>query len=216
MGELWESIFAQHQTMWGFEPAESAIAAHAFFVEKGVRSLLIPGIGYGRNAQIFVDGGITVSGIEISQTAIHLAEKHFGNQTKIHHGSVTEMPFDDSVYEGIFCYGLIYLLNSEQRKKLIENCFAQLQPNGFMIFSVISKNSPNYGTGKEIGKDRFELPQGPKLFFYDEHSVKREFEDFGLFELSEIDEPVKNMPDKPPFKFWIIKCRKNPDEKFRK
>lgn len=209
MTEFWEKSFIEHQTMWGFEPTDSAILANAFFVEKGIRKILIPGIGYGRNAKLFIDSGINVTGIEISQTAIDLAQKHYGTAMKIHHGSVTDMPFDDDLYDGIFCYGLAYLLNGEEREKLIKDCFRQLEPNGYMIFSVLSKNSPNYGTGKQIGKDRFEIPQGARLFFYDEDSVKQEFGNYGLIEFFEIDEPVKNMPEKPPFKFWIIKCHKN-------
>jgi hypothetical protein len=34
--------------------------------------------GYGRNAQIFKDKGISVTGIEISKTAIEMARKHYG------------------------------------------------------------------------------------------------------------------------------------------
>ena len=77
-----------------------------------------------------------------------------------------------------------------------------------MIFSAISKNSPNYGIGKQIGKDWFEIPEGARLFFYDESSVRQEFENYGLAELNEIDEPIKNMNDKPTYKFWLIKCQK--------
>lgn len=174
---------------WGFEPTDSAIFANAFLVEKRVRNILIPGIGYGRYAKLFVGSGIKVTGIEISQTAIDLAVTHYGETMKIHYGSVTDMSFDNNFYDGIFCYGLIYLPDSGERKKLIDDCFRQLQPNGYMIFSVISKNSPKYGMGKEIGKDRFEIPEGARLFFYDEDSVKQEFENYGLIELFEIDEP---------------------------
>lgn len=209
MSEFWEKSFVEYQTMWGFEPTVSAVVANSFFVEKGIKNVLIPGIGYGRNAKVFIDSGINVTGIEISQTAIDLAVRHYGTAMKIHHGSVSEMPFDKKLFDGIFCYGLIYLLNGEERKKLIADCFNQLQPNGFMIFSVISTNSPNYGIGKQIGKNHFEIPQGARLFFYDENSVKQEFENYGLIEYSEIDEPINGMPDNPPFKFWMIKCCKS-------
>lgn len=50
---------------------------------------------------------MTVTGIEISETAIQLAEKHFGHTLKIHHGSVTDMPFDHAVYDGIFCHAIV-------------------------------------------------------------------------------------------------------------
>lgn len=38
-----------------------------FFLEKNVKDILVPGIGYGRNAKVFIDNGINVTGIEISK-----------------------------------------------------------------------------------------------------------------------------------------------------
>ena len=95
MGDFWEDAFKDKREMWGLLPAKSAELAKTYFVENNVRTLLIPGIGYGRNAQLFRDIGIAVTGIEISKTAIDLAHKHFGDDMKIHHGSVTKMPFDE-------------------------------------------------------------------------------------------------------------------------
>lgn len=208
MENFWESSFIEKQEMWGFEPSESAISAKEFFLKEGIKDILIPGIGYGRNAKLFVDNGIKVMGIEISKTAIDLAKGHYGDQMKIYHGSVTEMPFDQHLYEGIFSYGLIYLLDSEERKKFIRDCYNQLQPDGYLFFSVISKKSPNYGMGTQIGKDRFEATKGAQIFFYDDESVKEEFGKYGLVDFFEIDEPNKMMPGKPAFRFIIIKCKK--------
>lgn len=50
---FWESAFIEKQEMWGFEPSKSAVLTKDFFVQKSVKNILIPGIGYGRNAQIF-------------------------------------------------------------------------------------------------------------------------------------------------------------------
>ncbi|HSV10192.1 MAG TPA: class I SAM-dependent methyltransferase [Hanamia sp.] len=199
MTEFWEEAFKDKQEMWGFEPAKSAVLTKDFFVEHKIKSVLIPGIGYGRNAQIFRDNGMTVTGIEISQTAIDLAQKHFGNDLTIYHGSVTEMPFDDKLYDGIFCYGLIYLLDKDERKKLIKDCFNQLTENGFMIFTAITKDAQTYGKGTFISKDRFEMFGGVRIFFYDKETIDEEFENAGLFEVTEVTE---NYP------FYLIRCRK--------
>ncbi|MDW8802717.1 class I SAM-dependent methyltransferase [Clostridium sp. A1-XYC3] len=207
MTEFWESSFIEKQMMWGLEPADSAILAKDFFLEKKAKDILIPGIGYGRNAKIFLDNGINVTGIEISKTAIDLA-KQMGLDTKIYHGSVTDMPFDNKLYDGIFCFALIHLLNSDEREKLIKDCYNQLKPNGHMIFTAISKKAPMYGKGKQLSKDRFEIMEGVKMFFYDSDSVKQEFGNYGLIEFGEIDEPAKNKESKPPLKFTIIKCKK--------
>lgn len=197
--EFWESAFLDKQEMWGFNPARSAIVTKDLFVEKAVKNILIPGIGYGRNAQIFRDNGIAVTGIEISKTAIEMAQKYYGTDMIIHHGSVTDMPFDDQQYDGIFCYALIHLLDSNDREKLIRDCYNQLSENGYMVFAVISKEAPTYGTGTFISKDRYEMFGGVQMFFYDRESIHAEFDQAGLFEITEITE---NYP------FFLIKCRK--------
>ncbi|KJB86447.1 methyltransferase [Paenibacillus sp. E194] len=207
MTEFWEASFIEKQMMWGLEPSDSAIMAKDFFLEKKVKDVLIPGFGYGRNAKIFSDNGMHVTGIEISKTAIDLARKN-GVTATIYHGTVTNMPFDNKRYDAIFCYALIHLLNRREREKLIQDCYNQLKPNGYMMFTAVTKKAPMYGKGRELGKDRFEIMEGVKMFFYDSNSVSREFEKYGLIEFSEIDEPNKNMKDKPTMNFVIITCKK--------
>ncbi|MEY8191983.1 class I SAM-dependent methyltransferase [Peribacillus simplex] len=207
MTEFWEASFIENQMMWGFEPSDSAILAKDFFLENKVKDILIPGIGYGRNAKVFMDNGIHVTGIEISKTAIDLARQN-GLNNSIFHGSVTDMPFDNKRYDGIFCYALIHLLNNRERDKFIEDCYKQLKPNGYMIFTTISKEAPMFGKGKQLDKDYFEIMEGVKMFFYDSDSIKQEFGKYGLIDFPEIVEPHKNMEHKPPFKFIMIKCQK--------
>ncbi|WP_202710471.1 class I SAM-dependent methyltransferase [Sporosalibacterium faouarense] len=208
MTEFWEESFIEKQTMWGFEPSDSAILTKDFFLEKKVKDILIPGIGYGRNAKIFIENGINVTGIEISKTAIDLARKNGLDDISIYNGSVSDMPFDSKLYDGIFCYALIHLLNKHERKQFIKDCYSQLKPNGYMIFTTISKKAPMFGKGKQLSKDRFERIKGVKMFFYDYNSIKEEFVEYGLMETSEIVESNKSMKNKPPLHFIIIKCKK--------
>lgn len=208
MENFWEKNFKEKQTMWGFEASESAIIVKDFFLEEAIKEILIPGVGYGRNARLFVENGFNVTGIEISKTAIELAFTKNNLQIPIFHGSVVEMPFDNKIYEGIFSYALIHLLNIRQRKKFIHDCFSQLKPGGYMFFSTISKSDKMYGNGKKISKDRFEPTKDVKVFFYDEISVKKEFANVGLIDYIELEEAIKFDPSYPPMKFLLIKCRK--------
>ena len=205
MTEFWDRNFREKREMWGFTPTRSAVAAAGVFAEDGLKNILIPGIGYGRNAQAFLQKGMEVTGIEISETAIGMARKHYGPDLKIVHGSVTEMPFDDAVYDGIFCHALIHLLDGNGRTKLIGDCYDQLSENGRMIFTAISKKSPTYGQGTEIGKDRFEQFGGVNMFFYDEDSIREAFGHYGLSVIREIDE---NFP------FYWIECVKKEEDVF--
>ncbi|MBB5621839.1 SAM-dependent methyltransferase [Pedobacter cryoconitis] len=208
MKGFWDSSFIEHQAMWGFEPTNSAVIAKDLFIEQGIKDVLIPGIGYGRNARVFMENDIKVTGIEISPTAIEMAKEYYNSDMEIFQGSVTNMPFDTHLYEGIFCYGLVYLLNPDQRGKMINDSYNQLKPGGWMIFAVVSKNSSNYGKGKEVAKDTFEIGKGGQVFFYDMDTAKQDFEKHGLTDLFEIEEPNKTSTGKSSFKFILIKCKK--------
>lgn len=96
--EFWESNFISKQEMWGFSPARSAILTNHLFVQKDLKNILIPGIGYGRNAQIFRDNGMEVTGIEISQTAIDLLRKHYGEEMTVWNKLHTTMENGESLY----------------------------------------------------------------------------------------------------------------------
>lgn len=199
MIEFWEAAFQGKQEMWGMEPAHSTFIARDLFIQHLVKNVLVPGIGYGRNARVFTEAGMKVTGIEISQTAIDLAQIHFGKDLTIHHGSVTDMPFDDHLYEGIFCYGLIYLLDGDERAKLIRDCYHQLVDGGLMIFIAITKEAKTYGQGMHISKDRYEMFGGVKIFFYDLETIEEEFGHVGLVEAFDV---VENYP------FYFVLCKK--------
>ncbi|MEE3947370.1 class I SAM-dependent methyltransferase [Bacillus wiedmannii] len=207
--EFWESSFIEKQTMWGFEPTESAILTKDFFLEKSVKDILVPGIGYGRNAKVFIENGINVTGIEISKTAIDLARENGLEDVRMYHGSVNEMPFDNKLYDGIFSHALLHLLNEQERENFIKDCYNQLKPGGYLIFTTVSKKAPTYGKGNQLDKDYYEIMEGVKMFFYDSESIKQDFNKYGLVQISEIDEPNKNVENKPSINFLMIKCRKD-------
>ena len=208
MSEYWESKFKNEGTLWKFEPADSAIIALKIFKSAGIKKILIPGIGYGRNAKLFYDEGFRITGIEISQSAIRLAKEN-GMDFTIHHGSVNSMPFDNEQYDGIFCYALIHLLNNKERQIFLKSCFNQLKPCGLMIFTVVSKQYEMYGKGKLLSRDRFEITKGINVYFYDPDSVKKEFAGFGLMQSNELDEPVKFMTGENPIKCIFVLCKKD-------
>ncbi len=199
MKEFWEESFKKNQEMWGFEPSKSTILTFDFFKKQNLKNILIPGIGYGRNAQIFNNHGMKVTGIEISETAIALAHQHFGTDFFIHHGSVTEMPFDDQQYDGIYAYALIHLLDKSERKKFIQDCYNQLAENGWMVFAVVSKNALIYGQGTAVDTDCFEVFEGVNMFFYDRDSIQAEFGAYGMVEVKEVIDV---------YPFYLVTCKK--------
>jgi cyclopropane fatty-acyl-phospholipid synthase-like methyltransferase len=208
MTEYWESRFKNEGAMWKFEPSDSALIALQHFKSEKINEILIPGFGYGRNAKLFIDNDFKVTGIEISRSAIELARS---NNIKciIHHGSVISMPFDNKQYGGIFCYALIHLLNKRERRTFLKSCFYQLENEGIMIFTVASNGNSLYGKGRKISRNRYEIAKGLKVYFYDEDSVLKEFEEFGMIECTDLEEPVKFMDGEEPVKLTLVICKKH-------
>jgi SAM-dependent methyltransferase len=201
--EFWETAFTEKELMWGGEPAVSAQRAARLFQTQGARTILIPGIGYGRNAPPFLDLGMRVTGIEISRTAIDLMRSRVGLDIPVHHGSVNDMPFDASTYDGIFSFALIHLLDETERRRFIGNCHRQLGTGGRMVITTLSRKAPQYATGKKVGEETFEMSYGVTLFFYDDRTIREDFGKYGLLEVTEIEE-AGGLP------FLTIVCGKDP------
>jgi len=207
MSEFWDNKFQKIGTNWSFEPTDSAIQTSELFAKNNFKTVLIPGVGFGRNAKPFTESGMDVTGIEISKTAIELAREN-GMDFRIHHGSVLKMPLDKEKYNGIFCYALLHLFNQTDRRKIMQKCFDQLQEKGLMVFVVVSDKNKLFGNGKFVSYNRYMIEKGLTVFFYDSAAIEKEFAPFGLVEFREIDEPVKHLENKESMKFWMIVCRK--------
>lgn len=205
MSEFWENAFREKNMMWGVEPTSLAVDAAEIFKQQRFKTVLIPGFGYGRNALPFYEMGFDVTGIEISSTAIKLAHQLLGQTIRVFHGSVDNMPFDANMYDGIFCHALIHLLDADQRKKFIQDCYAQLSQKGMMFFTAITKDASTYGVGEQLEPDRYRTQHGVNLYFYDDDSIREAFGAFGLIEVTKITEGSNG---KPETKFWKIICQK--------
>jgi len=205
--EYWEELFSKYGTLWNFSPSDSAIEIAEFFYSKNLKKILIPGVGYGRNAKPFLDKGFELTGIEISESAIELAKEHNYN-FPIFHGSVLDMPFNETKYDGIFCYSLLHLFNEATRSKILTICFNQLNENAYMTFVVVSINDTMLSKENEISTNRYLMENGLKVYFYDPNSIEEQFNKFGLVSYKEIDEPIKFMPNEPSLRCYIITCKK--------
>ena len=46
------------------------------------------------------------------------------------------MPFNDELYDAIYCYNTLHLFLREERIKILKKCYNQLKANGFLFFVV--------------------------------------------------------------------------------
>lgn len=162
--------------------------AIGLFNNAGVQRVLVPGSGYGRNAAAFARAGFSVTGIENSATAVTLALQN-SEGVRYHLGSVLEMPFDDSMYDGIYCFNVLHLFRKNDRAAFLARCREQLKEGGVMFFIVFSDREPSYGMGKKVEENTFESKPGREVHYYSAEDLVSEFRDFEVLETGIMEDP---------------------------
>jgi hypothetical protein len=139
MTELWESTFAEKQMMLGTEPSRVGGVCAGLLRARGCEGDPHSGYRVQPEREAVSRAWDVRDGDRISETAIGLARTGMGLDIPIHHGSVTDMPFDARRYDGVFSFGLLYLLDSAARAKFLRDCcHGLLRRGGAMIFTVVS------------------------------------------------------------------------------
>ena len=57
MNGYWETRFAKEGKIWGDYPSGTATHALGLFQKYGVKKILVPGAGYGRDTKLFSSAG---------------------------------------------------------------------------------------------------------------------------------------------------------------
>jgi SAM-dependent methyltransferase len=191
MNTFWEERFHDEGRIWGDTPSRTVAYAIERFKKAGVHEVLVPGSGYGRNAVAFAQAGFLVTGIEISATAVTLARQN-SQGVRYHHGSVLDMPFDDSMYDGIYGFNVLHLFRKNDRAAFLQRCRDQLTDGGVMFFVVFSDREPSYGTGRMVEENTFESRPGREVHYYSTEDLVSEFRDLEVLETGMMEDPEEH------------------------
>ena len=106
------------------------------------KNLLEVGCGIGTDLVRFAKAGAIVTGIDISISAIELANQNFSQQglsadLRIMNGEATE--FKDNTFDAIYAFSVLqYSLNAQ---KMVNEMYRVLKPGGEAILMVYNRNS---------------------------------------------------------------------------
>jgi SAM-dependent methyltransferase len=191
MNTFWEERFSEEGKIWGNSPSRTAGYAIELFKKTGVHAVLIPGSGYGRNAEAFARAGFEVTGIEISETAVSLARVG-SSDVRYYSGSVLDMPFDNGVYDGIYSFNVLHLFRKSDRVKFLQQCREQLKEGGLIFFVVFSDKESSYGTGRRVEENTFESKPGREVHYYSEEDLVSEFKGLEIIETGMMEDPEEH------------------------
>lgn len=185
--EYWNNRYIDKGKIWGTEPSNAAIYALSLFKKQKITKILIPGAGYGRHTKFFSNNNYEVTGIEVSAEALNIA-KEFDSKSKLILGSVLDMPFNNEIYDSIFCYNLLHLFLRNDRISLIEKCHNQLKSEGYAFFSVFSDKEDSFEQGAKIEENTFESKPYRPTHYFSEKDLLEHFKKFFLLETGIIEQ----------------------------
>ena len=161
--------------IWGECPSQTAVFALQLFQQNDVKTILVPGSGYGRNTKLYSQAGFEVTGIEISPVAYAMARK-FDPLSRFYNASSIDMSFDKEKYQAIYCFNVLHLFCEHERRLFLQQCIDKANTGGFMFFTVFSEIEPSYGKGKKIERNTFESKPGRPVHYFTESDLRDHFE----------------------------------------
>jgi SAM-dependent methyltransferase len=147
MRDYWNNRFSEGGKIWGVEPSKTAFYARDLFRNLDIKSVIVPGSGYGRNTKLFSKSGFKVSGIEISDDAVKEALK-FDPKTKFYRKTALEIDSINGKFDAVYCFNLLHLFKEKERLLFIEKCNNILNNDGFAFFVVFSDKEESFGKGR--------------------------------------------------------------------
>jgi 2-polyprenyl-3-methyl-5-hydroxy-6-metoxy-1,4-benzoquinol methylase len=186
--EYWDNRYSAEGEIWGRQPSATAYHALKIFRKAGLKTLLVPGSGYGRHTAFFSGSGFKVTGTEVSPVAISLARR-FDPVSTFYNASALDMSFDHQKYDSIYCFNVLHLLRENDRGILIRACAARLAAGGLMYFTVFSEKESEYGQGKEVEKNTFETRPGRPAHYFTEEDLREHFAGYNVGDTGLIKDP---------------------------
>jgi SAM-dependent methyltransferase len=186
--EYWEGRYLGEGKIWGESPSKSARGALQLFRTHQVKTVLVPGSGYGRNTKLFSNVGLEVTGIEISETALKMAGR-FDPRSKFYRGSVLDMSFDNRRYDAMYCFNVLHLFRQPERELFLDQCLLKLKKQGFAYFTVFSDRESSFGQGQETEPNTFESKPGRPVHYFTEPDLRQQFHRFEIIDTGIIEDP---------------------------
>lgn len=165
--------------------------------------VLDAGCGYGKELKIFADAGYNVTGVDLSERLLDIAQK-LAPKAKLAKMDVRNLGLEDEHFDAVWCNAVLLHLKSEDAQKALAEFYRVLKPSGVLYVLVRkSENQPRIATEQIKGM--------PRLFHYYTEEELRDLVQtagFGNLEISTFNERKRYGPDKRDIDLLEIFARK--------
>lgn len=180
--ELWDRVHRQTVPR-DDRPFLEAVTFSYHLQQSGLAGarLLDAGCGYGRDLLYLAKQGFQVYGMDISPTAIRLAQQRFaaaGLPGRLLVGDIRAMPYPRRTFDAVISSGVMpYLLKRDILRSLAE-IRRVLRPGAWLVVDFLDRDDSEHGTGPEIEPHTFLGRDGLPYHFVDRKELDELMQSF--------------------------------------
>lgn len=162
--DWWNKKHQKYDTEdWINKPSIFVEWAVKYFPKSG--KILEIGAGHGQDSRYLADHGYQIVSTDFSETAVEYNQQKTPENLK---GKITiikidvseDLPFDSNTFDVVYCHLSLHYFNDLKTGEIFSEIYRVLKPGGIFAVLVNSVDDPEYGQGKELGPDFFELSPG--------------------------------------------------------
>lgn len=145
------------------QPVQFIVEALPTFKSYKIKRILDLGSGVGRSSIYLAKENFEVVGVDISLTALKIANK-WGKKEKLRNiafvqATMTNLPLNDSSLDAVISVSVIHHAVKKDITKTIDEVYRVLRKNGFFLANLTSVKDPRYGAGQKIENNTFRITE---------------------------------------------------------
>ena len=183
--EAWDSFYSDNRRPW----RGVSDIGNVPFPEGG--RILEVGCGNGKTVLALAKKGFKVTGMDFSQSAIDMCIETIPSAGKFVCASVTDLPFDDSSFDGAVAFHVLEHLTADEMRKAVSELSRILVPGSHLLLKCFAKGDMRSEKGEEIDDSSVIRGNGILYHYFDEEELRSFFSSFICETISTKEEPTR-------------------------
>jgi SAM-dependent methyltransferase len=165
----WQEIHSHYKASdWIDKPSLFAEIAISYFPKSA--HILELGAGQGQDSRYFAEHGFTVVSTDLEDSALELNKSKIPEniKSKIEVQKLDlrgEFPFNSESFDVVYAHLSLHYFGRETMYVILNQITRVLKPGGIVAFFVNSTSDPEFGTGKQIESELFQIDGMTKRYF---------------------------------------------------
>ena len=183
--DAWDSFYSENRRPW----RGVSDIGHVPFPSGG--KVLEVGCGNGKTVLALTKKGFRVTGVDFSQSAIDMCRETIPSAGDFVCASVTDLPFEDSSYDGAVAFHVIEHLTGDETVAAAKELYRVLKPGSHLLIRCFAKGDMRSGKGETVNDSTVVRGNGIIYHYFEEGELISRFDIFDHLHLTVKEERTR-------------------------